>query len=164
MTMRHIFAGLIVALLLSVSSLAAACDLSCSFPQAQADCHSAQMGTGDSMKADIQMGDMTMAGMAMPAMANAGPTDQQIISTLPQPEIHHGLIGAMGPCERQSCDQGATDSFKSTHTIAAHFHTILAVAHSPSVDGLQSVFYDARANFSAFRPDRRVPLNISLRI
>ena len=42
MMIRRIFAGSIVALLLSVSSLAAACDLSCAFASMNSDCHSQQ--------------------------------------------------------------------------------------------------------------------------
>ena len=71
MMIRRIFAGSIVALLLSVSSLAAACDLSCAFASMNSDCHSQQTESQDSASGGMNMDGMAMAGMTMPEMASS---------------------------------------------------------------------------------------------
>src|ERR1700733_7624074 len=104
MKMKRILAGSIVALLASVSTLAAACDLSCAFGSMNSDCHSSQVQNLDSDSGGMKMDGMAIAGMTMPEMP--GVAGQQISSTTERARTGHPSIGDMGPCERHSCDGG----------------------------------------------------------
>src|ERR1700676_5285457 len=123
MTMRRIFASSIVALMLSVSPLAAACDLSCAFASLNSDCHSEQTEPQGPSSGDMKMDGMATDGMTMPEMAHSG--DQQAIS---RTRTSHPTIGEMGPCERQSCDPDSAVSAKASRSADLHFHSMLAVA------------------------------------
>src|SRR5579864_3745334 len=111
MRIRRIFAGSIVALLLSVSPLAAACDISCAFPSISADCHSQRTESQASASGGMKMDGMAMAEMPMPEMANG--QGQQPEPAATGPNASHALIGEMGPCERQSCDNGFSVSARA---------------------------------------------------
>src|SRR6267154_2377275 len=63
MKMKRFFAGLIVALLLFVPSLGAACDLSCEFAQLASDCHLKREASQESGSAVMAMDGMAMDGM-----------------------------------------------------------------------------------------------------
>src|SRR5258708_687552 len=105
---RRIFAGSIVALLLSVSSLAAACDVSCAFASMTSDCHAQQTEAQKSPS-----GQMKMDGMAMPKMSGGDSMNQQMVSGPPRTMPLHAAVVDMGACERQSCDQAPALTVKA---------------------------------------------------
>ena len=78
MNTRHIVAGFVAALVFCVSSLAAACDLSCGFASLRSDCHSSQMGMDDPGSPG-----MVMAGMPMSEAADPDASNQQTVSPVP---------------------------------------------------------------------------------
>ena len=159
MTMKRILATSAVVILLLTSSLAIACDLSCEFPQPESDCHASRASAEESMPAG-----MAMDGVTMPGMNHTNSGNQGIAFGQPQSESKHGLIGVMGPCERQSCDQSPTVAAKGNHYGTARFDTILAAPRFPRVDCCEAVFHDARDSLELFGPPIQTPLNISLRI
>src|SRR6266851_236893 len=134
MMIRRIFVGSIVTLLLSVSSLAAACDVSCAFASMNSDCHLDQSESQDSTP-----GGMKMDGMAMPEMASG--EGQQTNFAAPRANIAHPSIGEMGPCEKQACDDSSAVSAKTSNSIDSHFHSILVVTETPRVDGALRSFH-----------------------
>lgn len=162
MMIRRIFAGTIVALLLSVSSLAAACDLSCAFPSMSADCHSEQTKPQDSSSVGMKMDGMAMAGMTMPGMGSGA--SQQAVSAISQTNASHPSIGEMGPCEKQSCDSDTTVSARMTRSIDSQFHSILANTETPRAHCAPTLFHDARDDSAHYLPSGKSPLHLSLRI
>ena len=90
MMIRRIFTGSIVVLLLSASSFAAACDVSCAFAAMNSDCHSEQTKSQDMAPGGMKMDGMAMAGMTMPGMANG--ENQQAIPAISRlkasPSVH----------------------------------------------------------------------------
>ena len=159
MEMKRIFTICTVALLLSVPSLAMACDISCGFAQPQSDCHASQVPTDESMPAGMAMDGMTMSGMNGTDSGN-----QEIAFGHPPSESRHAVIADMGPCERQSCDPEQTVAAKLNHYSAAQFETILAVAEFPRIDGHEAASHDARDAIALLSPIVHGPLSISLRI
>jgi hypothetical protein len=159
MILRRILVGLILALLLSASSLGAACDLSCAFDSMNSDCHSERAEPNSSAA-----GSMTMAGMQMPGMTMqemGGGQDQQAISeTMP----HQTFIGEMGPCERQACDNSSAISAKRNGLGDSHFHLILAVTETLRADEAQALFRGARHDIASFRPHNRDSFQLNLRV
>jgi hypothetical protein len=156
MMIRRTFAGSIVALLLSVSPLAAACDLSCAFAAMKSDCHSQQTESQD-----LASG-MAMAGMTMPEMAQS--ENQLPVTALSQTKSIHPSIGEMGPCERQACDSNSAVSAKTTRSVDSHFHFIPAVTEtSRASDGI-SLFHGARDSIATFHVRDGSPLHLSLRV
>jgi hypothetical protein len=162
MMIRRIFAGSIVALLLSVSSLAAACDLSCAFPSMRADCHSDQSEPQDSSPGSMKMDGMAMAGMTMTEMGNGA--SQQEVSAISRTNASHASIGEMGPCEKQSCDSDTPVSARMTRTIDSPFHSILANTETPRANCAPTLFHDARDDIAHYLPNGKSPLQLSLRI
>ena len=162
MMIRRIFAGSIVALLLSVSSLAAACDVSCAFASMNSDCHSEQTESRESAPGGMKMDGMAMAGMTMPEMA--GGEDQQTVSAATRANIGHASIGEMGPCEKQTCDNSSAVSAKTSRSGDSHFHSILAVTETPRADIAPLFFHDARDDVASHCPSDGSPLQLSLRI
>ena len=162
MMIRRIFAGSIVALLLSVSALAAACDLSCAFPSRNADCHSQQTETKGSAPGGMSMDGMAMPGMAMPDMANG--EDQQAIPAISRAKTSHPSIGEMGLCERQFCDGGSAVSTNTGPSVDSRFHTVAAVVVTPRADFALQLFHDARDNVARHYQSDGSPLQLSLRI
>jgi hypothetical protein len=162
MAIRRIFAGSIVALLLSVSSLAAACDLSCAFASMNSDCHSQQTESQDSAVGAMKMDGMEMAGMAMPGMASN--QDQQTVSAISQTRAGHASISEMGPCERQACDNGTTVTVKASRSVAPQLLSILAVAETPRAVSAHPHFHGARDDVARYRPLDGSPYLLSLRI
>src|ERR1700683_4458294 len=125
MMIKRIFAGSIVALLLSAASLAAACDISCAFASMNSDCHSGKTEPPDSAAGGMKMDGMEMAGITMPEMA--GGEGQQAVNTAALAIIAHPSIGEMGPCQKQACDNGFAVSAKTTRSVDSHSHSPLAV-------------------------------------
>lgn len=162
MMIRRIFAGSIVALLLSVTSLAAACDVSCAFASMSSDCHAKQTGSQDSAPGGMTMDGMAMAGMTMPEMATG--EVQQGVSAISRSKASHPSIGEMGPCERQACDSGSAVFAKTTRSGDSHFHSILGVAETPCADGPLTLFRDARDDIAMPHVRDGSPLHLSLRI
>jgi len=159
---RRIFAGSIVALLLSVSSLAAACDVSCAFASMNSDCHSQQTESQASEPGSMKMDGMAMAGMAMPEMGSGNIQQTEFAATHAEPG--HPSIGEMGPCEKQTCDDNVSIIAKASCSADSHFHPLPAVADTSSVDGAPPPFHDARENVSSDIPRHPGSLPVSLRI
>jgi hypothetical protein len=162
MMIRRIIAGSIVALLLSVSSLAAACDLSCAFPSMSADCHSEQTETQDSSSGGMKMDGMAMAGMTMPEMGRVA--NQQSFSANSRINASHPSIGEMGPCERQSCDSDTPVSARLTRSFDSQFHSILANPETSRANCAPTLFRDARNDIAHDRQNDGSSLHLSLRI
>jgi hypothetical protein len=158
MKIRRILAGTLVALLLCVSSLAAACDLSCGFALFRSDCHSPQMAGGESDSPD-----MTMAGMAMAEMAADTSAIQQPVTARRAMPLHAVLVD-MGACAHQSCDQAQALASKVNHPTPAQFETISIVAGFPSLESLRVAFHEARDDIAPISPIAYSCLDTSLRI
>jgi hypothetical protein len=159
---RRIFASAIVVLLMSVSSLAAACDLSCAFASMNSDCHTEQTESQDSAPNGMKMDGMAMAGMTMPEMASG--LDPQAVSTISRTRANHLSIGEMGPCEKQACDNGSAISANTARSGNSQFHSILAATETPRDDGALSLFHDARDDVATHHVLDGSPLQPSLRI
>ncbi len=162
MMIRRIFAGSIVALLLSVSSFAAACDVSCAFAAMSSDCHSEQTKSQDVAPGGMKMDGLSMAGMTMPGMANG--EDQQTVPAISRLKASHPSIGEMGPCEKQACDNGSAVFEKTTRSGDSHFHSILAIAETPRADGVLTLLRGARDEIATYQGHDGIHLHLSLRI
>lgn len=162
MTTRRLFAGSIVALLLSVSSLAAACDLSCTFASLNSDCHSLQDEPQDSASGGMKMDGMAMPGMTMPEMSSG--EDQHRLSAATHGNIGHPSIGEMGPCQRRACDNSSAVSTRTNRSVDSYFHSLLAVAESPRANHAPPLFHDAPDDVAFSCPIDGTPLQLTLRI
>jgi hypothetical protein len=162
MIIRRTLAGSVVALLLSVSPLGAACDVSCAFASMNSDCHSRQTEAQDSAAGAMKMEGMSMDGMTMPELAQSEP--QPGVPAISQAKAIHPTIGEMGPCERQACDDGSAVSAKTSGPADSHFYFILAINETPRVDSAPPNFRDARDDVTQHRQQDGIPLQISLRI
>jgi len=162
--LKRMLAGLIIVLMLSVSSMAAACDLSCGFAKAQADCHSSRMKSQDSSAAGMEMSGTGMDGMTMPPESSASLPGPGATFSSSHMEMHHALMGEMGPCERESCDEYGAYISKLTRHDASQFRAALTVVSLPRMAQLQASFYDPRDGIATFSPGDRVPLRTTLRI
>ena len=156
---RRIFAGSLVMLLMYVSSLAAACDLSCGFSLFRSDCHSPEIASADSGPSDI-----TMVAMTMPEMAGENSTERQISSSPKQAMPPHAALADLGACERQSCDQAQALPSKADHSTAAQFDTISTVAESSCMESLRIACPESRDGSPPFSAFVYSPLDVSLRI
>lgn len=156
------FAGSIAALLLSAPALAAACDLTCAFPSMSADCHSQQTGAQDSAAGGMKMDGMAMAGMLMPEVA--GSENQQADSVAARVNANHASIGAMGPCERQACDNGSAVSAKTTRSVDPNSHSLPAFMENPRADDALTLLHDARDDVAMFQVRDGNAFHPSLRI
>jgi hypothetical protein len=162
MKIRRIFAGSIVALLLCLSPLAAACDLSCAFASMNSDCHFQEAETPDSANGGMKMDGMAMDAMAMPGMNYN--QDQQTGSAISGARANHPSISDMGPCEKQSCDGDSAVSTKANGSSAHRHELVLALIEIPHADGAPPIFHDVGEDIAirAFQDGR--PLLITLRI
>jgi hypothetical protein len=166
MKVKRTIAGSIAALLLAVTSMAAACDLSCAFAMASSDCHAsesttASAGSSDAM-ARMDMGGMDMSGTAMPgASESATPPSTSEMSPA---KAAHPSIGDMGPCERQSCDKGSFVFVKAGRSAARGVQTAPPVLRvSLPAAGLQT-FRGARDDAAPLSPFRTISLSLVLRV
>jgi hypothetical protein len=162
MMTRRIFAGSIVALLLSVSPLAAACDLSCAFARADSDCHSQKVETQDPASGDMKMDGRTMDGMAMPEMAQN--KDLLAMSTISRAKANHPSIGDMGPCEKQSCDSNSAVSANTSRFFDSQLHAIPAVIETPRAGETLKLVHDARDDIATSHVRGGSSLHLTLRI
>jgi len=149
----------LAALLLCVSSLAAACDLSCGFALFRSDCHSPQMAADESLRPE-----MAMAGMAMPEMAGDSSANQPMLSSAPQSMAGHAVLADMGACMRRSCDQAQALASKANHSTAGRFETVSTVSSFSHMESLPAAFHEVRGGIARFTPIVRIPLDVSLRI
>jgi hypothetical protein len=162
MKITRIVAGSVVALLLAVTSVAAACDLSCAFALGDSDCHSGESASQSSTDLRMAMDGMDMAGMAMPGMAYA---DEQASKPEVSPaRAGHPSIGDMGPCERQSCDKSSFVSVKASRAGVAPLHSILVFAEIAFAGAAPELIRGARDDVAFNRPLGESPLLLSLRI
>ena len=159
MKIRRIFAGTLAALLLCVSSFAAACDLSCGFALFRSDCHSPQIAAEESQRPE-----MAMAGMAMPEIAGWSSTNQPMVSSAPQSMPGHAVLAEMGACMRQSCDQAQALASKANHSTAGQFETVSTIAGFFQTENLRAAFHEARGGIAPLTPIVHVPLDVSLRL
>ncbi|HEY2647123.1 MAG TPA: hypothetical protein VGI34_09115 [Candidatus Acidoferrales bacterium] len=162
MILRRIFACSVLALLLSATSLGAACDVSCAFASMSADCHSQQSATELDASGAIKMDGMEMAGMEMPDMD--GDLGHQAVSTISETMRHHASIGEMGPCEKHACDSSSAVSAKTNGSSDTHFHIALAVTGTSQADYAQTLFRGARDDIASNRPHRRNSFLQNLRV
>jgi hypothetical protein len=162
MMIRRTFAGSIVALLLSVTSLAAACDVSCAFASMSSDCHAKQSESQDTAAGGMKMDGMAMAGMTMPEIAISG--DQPAVSAPSHAKASHPSIGEMGPCERQACDNGSAVFAKTPRPGDTQLHSLSASPEIPLAEDLLRLFHDARNDIARYRPSDGSPIHPSLRI
>jgi len=163
MKVKRMIAGSIAALLLAVTSMAAACDLSCAFAMASSDCHAsesttASAGSSDAM-ARMDMGGMDMSGMAMP-----GVSDSATSPSISSAKAAHPSIGDMGPCERQSCDKGSFVFAKAGRSGTGRINSILPAAKNVSAGAAPRIFYGARDDGAHFPSFKASPLSTILRI
>lgn len=164
MMMRRIFAGSIVALLLAVSSFAAACDLSCAFAPMKSDCHAQQTESQNSAFDSVKMDGMAMDGMTMPDMSGGDSLSQQIGFAPSRTMPIHATVVDMGTCERQSCSQAPVVTVKANHPAAARYFAVCAPAGSPQIARLQTVSHDARDDSARCGQDVHRSLSVSLRV
>jgi hypothetical protein len=163
MIVTRTIAGLVVTLLLAVTSMAAACDLSCAFALANSDCHPQDATSQSSADSSVAMDGMDMPGMAMPGMTPIA--NHPSISDISQARVgHHPSIGTMGPCERQSCDKSSFGSVKTNRVRASRPTVVLPIAQNPRGDTARSHSYDARDDVASDPPSYRNSFQLSLRI
>ena len=108
------------------------------------------------------MDGMDMAGMAMPAMTNG--EDRPTISDISQAGAAHPSIGDMGPCERQSCDNGSFASVKANRTGASRLSLVLTIAPNRLADASPALSHDARDDVASALPSHRNSLPLNLRV
>jgi hypothetical protein len=156
---KRIFVSTLGLLLMCVSAILPACDLSCEFSAFESDCHSPRMAAADSDSSD-----MSMAGMTMPESAGDAAADQVAVSSSSHQMPAHAALLDMGACARQSCAQVPGLLSISIRSAATQFERISAVSGFSRMDLAQIAFRDAQDDIST--PDRalHLSLNVSLRI
>lgn len=158
--MKRLLAGLITALLLLAPSLAAACDISCSFPQNSSDCHGEQAPAQASGLAD-----MAMNGMAMPDMAEGNAGNRPTVSGASHAAASHPLVGTMGQCERKSCAPEPGVSAKTTRSAELQFPAaFVAIKTTSENHNLLTSLCGSPHDTVAVRADHRGLLSIRLRV
>jgi hypothetical protein len=166
MKVKRTIAGSIAALLLAVTSMAAACDLSCAFAMASSDCHASESTTASAGSADamagMDMSGMDMSGMAMPGVSDSATSPS--ISEMSPAKAAHPSIGDMGPCERQSCDKGSFVFAKAGRSGTGRINSILPAAKNASDVAAPRIFYGARDDGARFPSFKASPLSTILRI
>jgi hypothetical protein len=161
--LERIVASSVVVLLLFVSALGAACELSCGFAPDKSDCHTPQAQAQDSALATVKMSRADMPGMAMPEVADSLSSKDELVSSGSQGIPVHAALVDMNTCERQSCDQAQATAGQANCS-ALHCGRIWAAAGYSYSNILQATFYDARDDVTARSPEIQSPLTISLRI
>ena len=162
MMLKRIISGSIVTLLLSVSSLAAACDLSCAFASADSDCHSQELPSHDAANAGMKMDGTDMAGMKMPEAAKG--EDRQSDSAISRLKDSHPSISEMEPCEKQACYDAFAVSAKTARFVDSQIHSLVGIVEAPGAEIAPLFFYDARDDGAPYHPLDASPLHLSLRI
>jgi hypothetical protein len=166
MKVKRTIAGSIAALLLAVTSMAAACDLSCAFAMASSDCHASESTTASAGSADAMAG-MDIGGMDLSEMAMPGASDRATppsTSDMSTAKAAHPSIGDMGQCERQSCDKGSFVFVKAGCSGAGRMNSILPAAKNAGGVAAPRIFYGARDDGARFPSFKASPLSTILRI
>lgn len=159
MTIRRIFASSIAALLLLVTPLAVACDLSCAFSFTDSDCHAAQVNSASS---GTNVNGMSMPGMDMPeAPAQMG---QPADSSFAGAHAAHASIGDMGPCERQACASRSAVSVRNSRSGDSRFQVLLATTGTHGAEAAPALFRVARDEITSRTSGHRSALRLNLRI
>jgi hypothetical protein len=159
---RRIFAGSIVLLLLSVSPIAVACDLSCAFAPMNSDCHSRQTRLQASPSSEMNMAGMSMAGMTMPE--TAGGENSRSVFAMAGGMRNHPRVGEMGLCERQSCDNGPAVSASANLSVDFRFHSSPAFMGILRATNASTHFLDTRDDIAFHRRRAASPFHPTLRI
>jgi hypothetical protein len=163
MNMKRAVAGTVVALLLAVTSMAAACDLSCAFGLADSDCHASGEQSQSSMASAIDMGGMSMtAGMTMSGMTDG--QSQPSTPAISRAQSAHPSIGDMWPCERQSCDKGSFVFARGGRANSRATFSILRLGHSAAEGAALRAFHGARDEVATPPSFQASPLKSVLRI
>jgi hypothetical protein len=161
MMIRRIFASSIVALLLLITPLAVACDLSCAFSFMKADCHAAQTDSLASASARMNMDGMDMAAMDMPEVpGELSPSSDSAVSL---GHAAHPSIGDMGQCEKQTCDSSAVTA-ESWRSDDSHFRVLLIATGTHRAEAAPVLFRSARDETTNGLRDDGNFLRINLRI
>lgn len=163
MVIRRTFATSIVALLLAVSPLAVACDLSCAFSSMESDCHSPQLDSRDLPSVGTNTDGMNMAGMDMPETPSE--LSESGDSTVSPAHVAHPSIGDMGPCEKQACDGGSAVFAKSFRLGDLHSQLHFVATRADGAEAALGLFRVARDEITA--PQLSAggsPLPLNLRI
>lgn len=147
MMIRRVFATSIVALLLAISPLAVACDLSCAFSSMKSDCHSAQTDSRDLASVGTSMDGMNMAGMDMPETRSE--LNESEDSAVSPAHVAHPSIGDMGPCEKQACDGGSAVFAKSFRLGDLHSQLHFVAARTRHAKAELALFRAARDEITA---------------
>jgi hypothetical protein len=126
------------------------------------DCHSAQTESQGSAVGGMNMDGMDMAGMNMPE--TAGGEGRQAGTAAVPGNVAHPSIGEMGPCEKQTCDNGSAVSAKTTRSVDSHSHSFLSLTETPLAVDAPSIFHGARDDVASFHIRDGSPLHLSLRI
>jgi hypothetical protein len=159
---KRAVAGSIVMLLLAVTSMAAACDLSCAFGFADSDCHAGAEPAHDSM-------DMGGMNMDMPRMSTPGADQLQaspVASEVSQTKGAHPSIGDLGPCERQSCDGSSFVATSAGRSNVARVSLVPAIVQNLAAAVAAQILHSPRDGISrpAPYPYQGSPLPQILRI
>jgi hypothetical protein len=162
MMIRRTLASSIVGLLLAVSPLAAACELSCAFSSMKSDCHSAQSDSQVLSSAGMKTDGMSMAGMDMPEAP--GEMGQPADSAISRAHAAHPSMGDMGPCEKQACDGGSAVTAKSSRFGDSHFQIVFVATRTPRADVTPILFRIARDEITPQFSAAGSPLHLNLRI
>jgi hypothetical protein len=166
MKVKRTIAGSIAALLLAVTSMAAACDLSCAFAMANSDCHSSESEIASANSAEAiagtDMGGMDMSRMSMPGLSDSATPSST--SEMSPAKAAHPSIGDTGPCERQSCDKGSFVSLRAGRSGTARMNLILPATKNASAGAAPRIFYGARDDAARFPSIKLNPLSTILRI
>jgi hypothetical protein len=141
MMIRRIFAGSIIGLLVFVTPLAVACDLSCAFSFMESDCHAAQTGSLAMASTGMNMDGMSMPGMDMREVP--GEMGQSSDSSVSPGHAAHPFIGDMGPCEKQACDTSAVAA-KGWRSGDSHFQVLLVASGTHRAEAAPALFRVAR--------------------
>jgi hypothetical protein len=162
MILKRIFACSILTLLLSASSLGAACDVSCAFASMSSDCHSEQDSNQATASGGMNMAGMAMVGMTMPEMG--GGQDQQSNFSISGTMARHISIGEMGPCEKQACDSSSAVSANTYRSAHANFHSIPAAIEPPHATTAPPHFQDTRGDTASYLSGNRNSFQLNLRV
>jgi hypothetical protein len=164
MVIRRIFASSIVVLLLLVTPLAVACDLSCAFSSLVSDCHAAQTAVQTPASGEMNMDGMDMAGMDMPK--TPGEMGRPAGPVVSRTHEVHPSIGDMGPCEKQACDGSSAVSANAKKSSFRDLHVpvVLVAAETHPADAAPALFRIARDEITQQSSAGAGPLHLNLRV
>lgn len=157
MNVKNAVAGLIVAVLLGVTSAGAACDVSCAFAPASGNCHS-----GGAAAASAVSPAMDMPGMDMPD-ANGGQS-QLPVSQASRVKRPHASADEMSLCERQFCGKDAFVFVRARRADAPKVASVLLSAPIRTAGASFRRFPCASGSFASRALLNTTPASLILRI